>query len=132
MRILSQFINGFDFIRMAPDDSVIAGGVPATGSARALVEPGRAMAIYVRKSVPRATLRTDSAAKAKPPPPVTDAGPAALQIRLPAGSWQAEWIDTASGRRLRRERVEGDGVRTLRAPAFDDDIALRLVRTGGR
>ena len=129
LRILSQFINGFDFTRMAPDDSVIAGGVPATGSARALVEPGRAMAIYVRKSVPPP--RTDSAAKAKPPP-VTAAGPAALQIRLPAGSWQAEWIDTASGRRVRRERVEGDGVRTLRAPAFDDDIALRLVRTGGR
>jgi hypothetical protein len=48
MRILSEFIHGFDFVRMRPDDAVIKGGVPAGGTARALVEPGRAMAIYVR------------------------------------------------------------------------------------
>ena len=49
MKILSDFINGFDFVRMSPDNSVIKGGVPAGGTARALVERGKAMAIYVRK-----------------------------------------------------------------------------------
>ena len=49
MKILSGFINGFDFIRMAPDNSVIKGGVPEGGTARALVERGKAMAVYVRK-----------------------------------------------------------------------------------
>ena len=49
MKILSDFINGFDFVRMAPDDSVIKGGAPRGGTARALVERGKAMAIYVRK-----------------------------------------------------------------------------------
>ena len=29
MKILSDFINGFDFVRMTPDNSVIKGGVPA-------------------------------------------------------------------------------------------------------
>ena len=48
MRILIEFIHGFDFVRMKPDNSVIKGGVPAGGTARALVEPGKAMAIYVR------------------------------------------------------------------------------------
>ncbi|MBX3733750.1 MAG: hypothetical protein KF791_14290 [Verrucomicrobiae bacterium] len=48
MRILRDFIHGFDFVRMQPDNSVIRGGVPAGGTARALVEPGRAIAIYVR------------------------------------------------------------------------------------
>ena len=49
MKILSDFINGFDFVRMAPDNAVIKGGAPPGGSARALVEPGKAMAIYLRK-----------------------------------------------------------------------------------
>jgi hypothetical protein len=48
IRILSEFIHSFDFIRMRPDNAVIRGGVPPGGTARALVEPGRAMAIYVR------------------------------------------------------------------------------------
>ena len=49
LKILSDFINGFDFVRMAPDNAVIKGGAPSGGSARALVEPGKAMAIYLRK-----------------------------------------------------------------------------------
>jgi hypothetical protein len=49
MKILSDFINGFDFVRMLPDDSVIKAGAPRGGTARALVERGKAMAIYVRK-----------------------------------------------------------------------------------
>ena len=39
MKILSDFIHGFDFVRMTPDNSVIKGGIPAGGTARALVEP---------------------------------------------------------------------------------------------
>jgi hypothetical protein len=51
MKILSDFINGFDFVRMKPDNSVIKGGAPQGGTARALVEPDRAMAIYVRNQI---------------------------------------------------------------------------------
>ena len=49
MKILRDFINGFDFVRMSPDNSVIKGGAPEGGTARALVERGKAMAVYVRK-----------------------------------------------------------------------------------
>jgi hypothetical protein len=49
-RILRNFIHDFDFMRMKPDNSVIKGGVPVGGTARALVEPGKAYAIYVRKT----------------------------------------------------------------------------------
>jgi hypothetical protein len=52
LKILSDFIHSFDVVRMAPDNGVIRGGVPDTGTARALVEPGRAMAIYVRDEGP--------------------------------------------------------------------------------
>jgi hypothetical protein len=50
LRILKDFIHEFEFIRMAPDDSVIEGGVPrGYVSARVLAEKGRAYAVYVRR-----------------------------------------------------------------------------------
>src|SRR5881628_3434821 len=51
MRVLRDFIYGFDFIHMKPDNSVIQGGVPDGLSARALVEPGKSYAIYLRPSL---------------------------------------------------------------------------------
>lgn len=115
MKILSDFINSFDFVRMSPDDSVITGGVPPGGSARALVERARAMAIYVRRASVKAPLSGESV------------GPTVLQIELTGGTWQAEWLDTKSGDIVRRTRVDGGGIRTLEAPAYDTDIALRIT-----
>jgi hypothetical protein len=50
LRILRDFFCGFDFVRMRPDDAVVRGGAPPGGTARAFAEPGRAYAIYVRRS----------------------------------------------------------------------------------
>jgi hypothetical protein len=50
LQVLRDFIDGFDFIRMRPENGVIRGGVPPGGTARALVEAGRAYAIYVRQT----------------------------------------------------------------------------------
>jgi hypothetical protein len=55
LKILSDFIHSFDFVRMKPDNTVIKGGIPPTGTARALVEPGKAMAIYIRDEGPGTT-----------------------------------------------------------------------------
>ena len=114
MKILSEFINGFDFVRMAPDDAIIKGGVPPGGIARALVERGRAMAIYVRRPFEN----RPSSANAESP----------LQIELPAGTWQVEWIDTKVGTVVTSARVEGGGIRALEPPPYETDIALRVRR----
>ena len=110
LKILSDFINGFDFVRMAPDNAIIKGGVPAGISARALVERGGAMAIYLREA--RAGV----------------VGPVTLELDLPPGVWDAQWIDTKLGTAARRDRVEGGGMRTLPAPPFTADVALGLRR----
>jgi hypothetical protein len=110
LKILSDFIHGFDFIRMKPDNSVIKGGTPASGTARALVKPGQAMAIYVREEGS------------------SSAGATALEIELVAGTWQAEWVDTKTGRIVGQATVDGGGVRKVAAPAYESDIALRLVK----
>jgi hypothetical protein len=121
LKILCDFINGFDFIRMTPGDTIIKDGVPPGGSARALVEPGRAIAIYIRKQRP--TSGKDTAAS------VPGAGsPSALQIELADGEWRAEWVDTMTGSVVRADSVRGSGVRALTLPEYRADIALRLRR----
>jgi hypothetical protein len=49
LRVLKDFIHGFDFLRMAPDDTAVRGCAPAgLRVTRVLADRGRAYAIYVR------------------------------------------------------------------------------------
>lgn len=106
--ILSRFIRGFHFAQMRPDNSVIRGGVPNGVTVRALVQAGRAMAIYLHQTDP------------------TLASPTLLQIELPSGLWRAEWMDTKTGKVIRRERVSGGAVREITVPSYETDVALGL------
>jgi hypothetical protein len=110
---LRDFIYGFDFLRMSPNGSIIKGGVPPGATARALVAPGQAVAIYVLK---------------RSPADGVSAAATELQIELSSGVWQAEWVDTKVGNTIRSTRVEGGGIRRVDAPTYDTDIALRLKR----
>lgn len=116
--ILKQFLDGFDFVKMKPDNTVIRGQKltpepvakgakpgPAP-TARVLAERGRQYAVYVRGGVA-----------------------AELTLELPAGSYRAEWLNPRTGQVDRAEdfRHEG-GERTLTAPAYREDIALRIPR----
>ena len=122
LKILTAFIGGFDFLRMAPDNTVITEGAPPGGSARALVERGRAMAIYLRKK------RAAGSAKEEPPPP--DPGPPGpLRVDLPEGQWRAEWVDPMTGAVVGSADITGGGVRALAPPDYAVDIALRLRRS---
>ncbi len=111
LRILRDFITSVDFIRMTPDDSIIKGGTPPGGAARALVEPGSTIAIYLRRQ---------AAANAKEGSP--------LHIDLPDGQWRAEWIDTMTGAVVRTLDVSGGGTRAIASPDYAADIALRMRR----
>ena len=95
MGILSDFINSFDFIRMKPDNSIIKGGVPEKATARALVESGRAYAIYINGG-----------------------SEAQLQIQLPKGKYTAEWLNTKTGKTDKKESSSGapkkiDGIKSI-------------------
>jgi len=104
--ILSSFINSFDFIKMKPDNSVIKGGVPEKATARALVENGKAYAIYINGG-----------------------SEVQLQIELPKGKYTAEWINTKTGKTDKQESLDhSGGNRTLQSPNYEDDIALRILR----
>jgi hypothetical protein len=109
--LLKKFVERFDFVRMAPDSRVIKGGVPAGATARALSEPGRAYAVYVR-----------GGKKAE------------LVLDLPAGSYAAEWVTTKPGPADAKATTfdHAGGPKTLASPEYGEDIALRVVRAGSK
>lgn len=107
MRVLTDFLHGFDFVRMRPDEEVVQGGLPGGGRARVLAEAGRQYAVYLH------------------------GGPQArLELALPAGTYRAEWIDPTSGKLLQSVSVTAtQPTTTVASPKFGPDIALRLKRS---
>lgn len=102
--ILQDFISGFDFVRMVPDTTIIAGGVPEGTTVRALVEPGRQYAFYLNGGAQ-----------------------ADLKVNLPSGAYTVEWVDTKTGKIAFSEKLRHTGsTATLRSPVYSGDIALRI------
>jgi hypothetical protein len=119
---LKQFLDGFDFVKMKPDDGVIRrqkltpepvpkGSKPGPApTARVLAERGRQYAVYVRGGVA-----------------------AELTLELPEGTYRAEWLNPRTGKVDGAEDIRhGGGERALAAPAYVEDVALRLTRADGK
>jgi hypothetical protein len=112
LKILSGFIHGFEFWKMKPDNSVIKSGLPAGVSARALVDPGRAYAIYIRPHVDAKEYKAIES----------------LAIELPAGDYRAEWLNVMDGAIAGSERFNHvGGAKSFKAPKHETDIALRIL-----
>lgn len=105
--ILKDFIHSFDFVRMSPDKSVIQSGVPDGARAWALVDPGKAYAIYL-----------------------SGGEQADLTLQLPAGTYNIEWLNTKTGRVDKQQQIEHDGGdQQLQSSPYREDIALRITRS---
>jgi hypothetical protein len=106
LRTLHEFIDGFDFVRMKPDDSVVKTVLPKGMTVRALVEPGKQYSVYLRGGK-----RID------------------LKLDLPAGKYNVRWIDPKSGEALESTATESTGqLATLHSPPCVDDLALGIKR----
>ncbi len=106
LRILKDFINGFDFIGMKPDNAILAAKAPEGTTARALVLPGKAYAIYVNGN-----------------------SLVQLSVKLPGGPYRAEWINTKTGDIDQTDSFNHEGgAHLLTPPPYKDDIALRILR----
>jgi hypothetical protein len=118
LSILKQFMEGFEFVRMKPEPSVIksiSGGL----SSQVLAEPGRAYAIYLHVPIPWKPKNVEELAATQIK--------TTLMLSLPAGSYSAEWIDTKDGGVVAGEKFEqSGGSRSLESPTFTADIALRV------
>ena len=104
LAVLKRFIEGFDFVRMRPDPSVIKAGVPPRGRPFALVQPGVAYAIYV-----------------------LGRGPTELTMELPKGTYRTEWLIPTDGTTQNTETFNHEGgLKKLPSPEFSEDIALTI------
>jgi hypothetical protein len=103
MRVLQDFISGFDILRLRPDDSILR-ALPPAARARALVEPGRQYALYLFGGT-----QGD------------------LTLALPPGRYTAQWVNPLSGAVEREQAlVHPGGDAVLASPPYTPDIALRL------
>lgn len=123
LKILKDFIEGFDFVRMKPANELLGSGsvtTPLLGvssadksrraeiSARCLAEEGKAYAIYILGGTQ-----------------------ASLSLRLPAGRYRAEWLNPKTGKTDRVEEFEhAGGERAFSSPAYTEDIALAVRARG--
>ncbi|MHC4400400.1 MAG: hypothetical protein ACYTG0_12055 [Planctomycetota bacterium] len=115
--VLKQFTEGLDLVSMKPDDSVIR-AVSPEASARALVARGKAYALYVHVPLPRKPKDVNQHRRTME---VT------LTLDLPAGTYQAQWVDTKTGKVGRADAFgHRGGQKKLRSPRFSDDVALRI------
>jgi hypothetical protein len=106
LRILKDFIEGFDFLRMKPETTatIVQGKLPEGVTARVLSEAGKAYALYVNGS-----------------------NVGGLVLALPPGSYQAQWVSTKTGQVEKTESIQHEGgTWLLPAPPYMDDIALRI------
>jgi hypothetical protein len=108
LQILHEFMRSLDFVHMSPDNSVLqvapVGEDAAEVTARALVQPGKSYAVYLRGG-----------------------SQARLALELPAGKYRAEWVNTKTGQVDGQEQFQhAGGARELVSPAYEADIALRV------
>lgn len=119
MQALKQFIEGFDFIKMRPDRTFVMSGVPAGTHYRGISQRGEQYALYHHHS------------KLKPYVYRVTPGPyqERLTLDLPAGTYQADWVDPSTGALLGTETFTHSGGRhSVSAPRHAVDIALRIKR----
>lgn len=117
---LREFINGFDFVHMRPGDEGVNGNLPPGTTVRALVKPGEEYILYVRSGIGGKSDQRQAKFRE---------GELALQLKLPSGKFTAQWFNTRMAKLVSRERFEHQGgVRTIKVPAFDQDIVLAVRR----
>jgi hypothetical protein len=119
LQVLKEFLTGFDFIRMRPENGVLRrGAAPGQRTARVLAEPGKAYAIYVA-----------GGAREGDPPGSGSAPAIDLVLELPAGSYRAEWLNPRTGEVDKTESFDHPGgARKLVSPPCAEDIALGVKR----
>jgi hypothetical protein len=104
LRILRDFLESFDLVRMRPDDTVISGGLSQGVTGRCLADPGKAYGIYVKGG-----------------------NQLNLTLAIPPGKYLAEWLNPRTGEIDKSLEVTSSGAdTTIQSCVYAEDIALRV------
>ena len=105
LKVLKDFLYGFDFPRLKPDHSLLKSELPKGVRMQMLTDGERQHAIYLQGGQ-----QVD------------------LSLSLRAADYRIEWIDVLTGKVVKEERrTHSGGVAVFASPAMTDDIALRIV-----
>jgi hypothetical protein len=116
---MSQTIRRLDFVHMHPENDIVKAVLPPGASVRALVNPGNQYIIYIRTSLDPNNHQ---------PKTQFAEGELSLQISLPQGNYNLEWLDPKTCASIRRTNLPSSADLTLSAPAFQEDLALVIRR----
>lgn len=116
LKILSDFVHGFDLVRARPMVDV-TDGLPDGISSFVMGIEGQEYAVYV--------CRTDDmlAIEATPTAHV-------VKLTMPAGVYRAEWVDVLWGEKQSVQMDHAGGKLELATPGFVNDIAVGVRRVG--
>ncbi|MGK2863018.1 MAG: cellulase family glycosylhydrolase [Chitinophagaceae bacterium] len=105
---LKKFLYRFDFLHMHPDSTLISKGLPEKMIPYALTEAGKQYAFYFYSSVGKQ-----------------------VEITLPSGTYEFEWMDPLTGKYSKKKRLNhSGGIAVIAVPNYSEDMALRIVRAG--
>jgi hypothetical protein len=108
LRVLKDFVEDLDFLRMRPMPEIMSGLAEGV-AAHVLADPGRSYAVYVDGSEA-----------------------VGLRLDMPAGPYRVEWLNPKTGDMAGAQGiVHQGGVAALIAPAGLGEAALRIVRQAG-
>jgi hypothetical protein len=124
LKVLKEFMDGLDFVRMTPDNGVIKGGVPQDATIHVLVEPGKQYAAYLKHASLGIPPNWPDWQK-REPIAIHQTTRAELQLELPVGNYRVTWTHPASGKIEPSQRLQyPGGIATLVSPDYLEDIAL--------
>ncbi|QVL34255.1 hypothetical protein KIH39_10215 [Telmatocola sphagniphila] len=107
MKILKDFLYGFDFVKMKPARDLIREVLPKNGHCQLLAETGQQYAVYFK-----------------------DCAKFAFTLDLPEGSYSIRWLDVVTGKELTAATLNHSGGNfNLQVPELGRECALRMVKT---
>ena len=104
---LKNYIESFEFLKLKPDSTLIAGSLPADQKAYVLAEEGRQYAIYIFGK-----------------------GPITFDLTAPAGKYTVEFMNPLTGKFEEKQEVVSNGKVSLTSPAYEEDLAVKVVSDG--
>ena len=120
LRSLTQFLESFDFVSMQPDGGFVISGIDPKTHYRGMSQHGAQYALYIHHSE-----GGDGGSYTVTPENYQEI----LVLDLPAGNYNAEWIDPASEGVISAQKFTAAGdTQNLKTPAYSTDIALRMNR----
>jgi hypothetical protein len=121
LKVLKEFMNSLDFVKMLPTKRFVTGGIPADAVYRGMCWPGNQYALYIHHS----SLTKDSSAYIVHPGNYRND----ILLNLPDGEYMGEWVDPATGSIQKAEIADaGAGKKKLTTPPYSVDIALRIKK----